>query len=99
TITVATITTLEVLGWRARSRNDDQLNVPIDTMIMTATSAAMGICFTQAPRNTTITSSTMPAVKVERRPRPPDLTLMTDCPIMAHPAMPPMKPEAMLATP
>ena len=41
----------------------------------------------------------MPAQKVDKRPRPPDFTLITDWPIMAQPAMPPMKPVAMLATP
>jgi hypothetical protein len=71
----------------------------METMIITATSAAMGICFTHSPRNTTRISSTTPATRVDRRPRPPDFTLMTDWPIMAQPAMPPMKPVAMLATP
>jgi hypothetical protein len=31
--------------------------------------------------------------------RPPDFTLITDWPIIAQPAMPPTRPEAMLATP
>lgn len=31
--------------------------------------------------------------------RPPDFTLITDCPIIAQPAMPPIRPEAMLAMP
>ena len=69
------------------------------TMIITATRAAIGIWLTQRPRNTTITSSRTPAVSADRRPRPPDFTLMTDWPIMAQPAMPPIKPVAMLATP
>jgi hypothetical protein len=37
--------------------------------------------------------------KVDSRPRPPDFTLMIDWPIMAQPAMPPMKPVAVLAMP
>jgi hypothetical protein len=54
---------------------------------------------TQSPRNTTINSRKTPAMKVDSRPRPPDFTLITDWPIIAQPAMPPMKPVAKLATP
>ncbi len=82
-----------------RLRSESQLKVPMDTMIITATSAAMGIWLTQSLRNTTINSSTTPAIKADRLVRPPDFTLITDCPIMAQPAMPPIRPEAMLATP
>ena len=78
---------------------DSQLKVPIDTMIITATRAAMGIWDTQGPRNTTMISSTTPAIRVEKRVRPPDFTLITDWPIMAQPAMPPKKPETILAMP
>ncbi len=39
------------------------------------------------------------AVMPESRPRPPDLTLMSDCPIIAHPPMPPRAPQVTLATP
>ena len=76
-----------------------QLKVPMDTMIITATSAAIGMRATQSPTNTTISSRNTPAVKVDSRPRPPDFTLMTVWPIMAQPAMPPRKPVAMLAMP
>ena len=41
----------------------------------------------------------MPAHNVDNRVRPPDLTLIIDCPIMAHPAIPPIRPEAILAIP
>ncbi len=44
-------------------------------------------------------SSTTPATKHDSRPRPPDFTLMIDWPIIAQPAMPPMKPVAVLASP
>ena len=73
--------------------------VLIETMIMTATRAAMGICLTHSSRNTTSISNTTPAVSVDNRPRPPDFTLITDWPIMAHPAIPPIKPVAILAMP
>jgi len=49
----------------------------------------------EAPMDTTIITST----SVERCSLPPDFTLMTDPPITAQPAMPPLKPVAMLATP
>ncbi len=99
TTTVANITTLELLGLVPRLRIDAQLKVPIDTMIRTATSAAMGMRATQSPKNTTMINSKTPAVRVDKRPRPPDFTLMTDCPIMAQPAIPPMKPEKIFDRP
>ena len=51
--------------------------VPTDTMIMTATSAAMGIMATTGPSPTTKMRRKMPAEKVERRVRArPSFTLM-----------------------
>ena len=44
-------------------------------------------------------SKNAPAKKVESRPLPPDLTLITDCPIIAQPAMPPKNPATILAIP
>src|SRR5690625_2101719 len=70
----------------------------MDTMIITATSAAIGIRPTQSLRNTTIISSTTPAIRHDKRVRPPDLTFLTDCPIIAQQALPPMGPVAILAT-
>ena len=57
---------------------DDQLNVPIETMIIIATSAAIGICFTQSPRTTIMNNRKTPAQKQDNLPRPPDFTLMID---------------------
>ena len=68
-------------------------------MIITATNAAMGICRTQSLKNNKSSSRKMPALSVDKRPRPPDFTLITDWPIIAQPAMPPRKPLAILATP
>src|SRR5690554_769606 len=99
TATVLSITIEELFGWLRKATTDDQLKVPIDTMIITATTAALGICATQSPKKTTSISKNTPAIKVDKRVRPPDLTLITDCPIMAQPAMPPKNPEAMLAVP
>ena len=79
--------------------SDDQLKVPIETMIMMATSAGIGMMRTQSPRTRIRNSRNTPAAKVDSRPRPPDFTLMTDWPIMAQPAMPPKKPVTKLAMP
>src|SRR3546814_8027075 len=49
TTTVATITTDEAGGWRRRFGIEFQLNVPIETIIITATSAGMGILPTHGP--------------------------------------------------
>src|SRR5690606_40178769 len=90
-MTVASITRLLLAGCSRRLRKDSQLKVPIDTIIITATNAAIGICDTHSSRNTTRISSMTPATSVDRRPRPPDFTLITDWPIIAQPAMPPRK--------
>ena len=68
-------------------------------MIITATRAAIGICRTQSLSTRMRKSRNTPANRDESRPRPPDLTLMTDWPIIAQPAMPPKKPATMLPTP
>uniref|UniRef100_A0A1I9YFT4 Uncharacterized protein n=1 Tax=Paraburkholderia sprentiae WSM5005 TaxID=754502 RepID=A0A1I9YFT4_9BURK len=55
-MTVAIITTDELFGCERMFRIERQLNALIDTMIMTATSAPIGICFTQGHRKTTTTA-------------------------------------------
>ncbi len=97
--TVASMTMLDERGCVRRFPSEDQLNVPTETMIMMATSAGIGMMATRPPRTTIMTSRKTPAENDDSRPRPPDFTLMTDCPIMAQPAMPPMNPVAVLATP
>ena len=72
---------------------------PQDRELVISCGAAIGIIPTQSPSTTTRNSRVIPAKKQESRPRPPERTLITDCPIMAQPAMPPMKPVAKLATP
>src|SRR3546814_20096734 len=76
---------------------ETQLKVPIATMIITATSAAIGICATHAPAKTTISNKNTPAENADSRPRPPDFTLITDCRIIAQTAMHPTNHEAKLA--
>lgn len=79
---------------------DPHEKVPIDTMIMIATRAAIGMAETHSPRPTHMTRRNTPAAREDNRPPPPpDLMLMIDCPIIAHPAMPPRNPVATFATP
>ena len=70
--TVASMTMEEERGWTASAVIEDQEKVPIETMIMIATRAGMGMMLTRSPRPTTRISRTTPAVKEESRPRPPD---------------------------
>lgn len=70
-ITVTTITILVESGYCLRLRIDSQLNVLIDTMIITATSAAIGIRASQSPRNSIMINSSKPALRVESRVLPP----------------------------
>ena len=78
TATVLHSTTL-VVKWYARAfLSESQENVPTDTIIMTETKAAMGMILIKSLKNTTIMSKNTPATKVDKRPRPPDLMLMTD---------------------
>ena len=85
---------------RVRGWTECQSNVPTDTMIITATSAAMGMRPTMSPSTTTRTSRNTPASSVDSRVRAPDsLTLIIVWPIIAQPPIPPKKPVTRLATP
>ena len=64
---VTTITAVSLLGTRRMARNDSQLNVLIDTMIITATRAAIGMRASCSRSPSTRISKPAPAVKVERR--------------------------------
>jgi hypothetical protein len=76
--TVANITRLSVIGITRSFWSDFQSKVPTETVIITATSAPMGIRATHLPSTTTKKSRKMPAARVESRLRPPERTLMTD---------------------
>ena len=89
----------EDLGCSVKLVIDDHEKVPTETMIIIATKAAMGINATYSPNITTNISKKDPATNVDKRPRPPDFTFMIDWPIIAHPAIPPIKPVAVLAIP
>ena len=96
---MANITILVDIGCFLKSVIELHEKVPIATIIITATKAAIGICFNHGPRNTTIINKNTPADSVDNRPRPPDFILIIDCPIIAQPAIPPRKPVNILATP
>ena len=76
-----------------------QANVPITTMNITPTRAANGICSIQDDATTINKSRNKAAAIPASRVRPPDFTLIMDCPIMAHPPMPPKKPVMVFAIP
>ena len=102
TTTVVTMTAVSLLGSRLSVLGATlcQLKVATETMIMTATKAAIGIIPTRSPNPTTRMRRKRPARKVEIRVRAPEaLTLIMVCPTMAQPPIPPKKPESMLATP
>src|SRR5699024_1323415 len=97
--TVASITTASPLGAFTTYLNEDQSNVPMDTIIIIPTSTGIGICTTKSPRTIIKNIKNEPATKVDSLALPPDFTLITDCPIIAHPAIPPKKPVIVLAIP
>lgn len=100
TATVVSITTLDRRGLTVRLRIEPQSKVLTDTIVITATSAAMGINPTMSPSTTTRISRNTPAQRVERRVRAPEIrTLIIDCPIIAQPAMPPRNPVTTFAAP
>ena len=99
TATVASMTAVSLRGIRRRVRRLCQSNVVIDTKIITATRAAIGMTATRSPRPTTRTSRKTPARNVESRVRAPERTLIIVWPIIAQPPMPPKNPVTMLAMP
>ncbi len=73
--------------------------VPITTINMTPTNAAIEIISISGARKSTNISKQTAAVMPDSRPRPPELTLISDWPIIAQPPMPPNKPHTKLAAP
>ena len=77
-----------------------QSKVATETTIMTATRAAIGMTATMSPSTSTRISRKTPARNVEMRVRAPEaLTLIIVWPIIAHPPMPPKRPDRMFAPP
>ena len=102
TATVETMTVVSDLGIRRRVLGwiECQSKVATETMIITATSAAIGMSATTSPKPTTRTSRKTPARKVEIRVRAPEtFTLIIVWPIIAQPPIPPKNPVMTLAAP
>ncbi len=93
------MTIVSLLGCRSMPGRLPQSNVLIATMIITATSAPIGMMRTRSPSSRIIANRNTPATKVLRRVRAPLPTLMIDWPIMAQPAMPPKQPVTTFARP
>src|SRR5699024_1229082 len=84
TATVTIITTDSDFGACFKIVNELQLNVVIATIIIIPTRTGMGISTTISPKTIIKNNKNAPATKVDKRPRPPDFTLITDRPINAQ---------------
>ena len=93
------MTNMSLRGILLNMLSDAHSNVPITTINITPTSAAIGICSINGARNRTNSNRQTAAVIPDKRPRPPEFTLINDCPIIAQPPMPPNIPQTRFATP
>mmetsp|Transcript_42161 Transcript_42161/g.127385 ORF Transcript_42161/g.127385 Transcript_42161/m.127385 type:complete len:250 (+) Transcript_42161:428-1177(+) len=81
------------------SPKDPHANVLIDTMNMSPTNAATGMWLTSGVAKTTLTARPAAMIKLESRPWPPPLTLISDWPIKAQPPCVPKSPATMFPRP
>ena len=93
------ITKISENGTRPNVSKVDHSKVPITTINITPTSAAIGIWPMTGPPTMMNKAKVTAAVTPEVRPRPPDFMLMRLWPIIAHPPMPPKRPDRKLAPP
>ena len=77
----------------------DHAKVPITTINMTPTKAAIGICSIRELPNNIKHNREIAATMPESLPLPPAFTLIIDCPIMAQPPIPPKMPLRKFADP
>ena len=87
------------LGIFPKMRKLDHSKVPTTTMNITPIRAATGIISIRGEATKMKASKNKAALMPERRPRPPEFTLIILCPIMAQPPIPPNNPVAVLAMP
>jgi len=66
---------------------------------MMPTKTAMGMIFNSDVSEVTSSSSPIAATLLDNRPSPPDVKLIIDCPIIAHPGIPPNSPQATFPVP
>ena len=92
-------TTASVRGILCKILKLLQAKVPITTINITPTKAAIGICSIRGAPKSTKHNNAMAAVAPDKRPRPPELILIIDCPIIAQPPIPPKRPFKILAPP
>ncbi|MCY1433424.1 hypothetical protein D9M71_494520 [compost metagenome] len=95
----AMITSTSFNGTLFSTRNEAQAKVCCDTTNITPTSAASGMRSISGDRNRMNNRIDTPATTPDKRPRPPELRLITVWPIMAHPPMPPNAPDTRFAAP
>ena len=77
----------------------DHAKVPITTINITPTNAEIGTCSISPDAKRIKPSSASAATIPERRPLPPPLILIIDCPIIAQPPIPPNNPVRIFAPP
>ena len=77
----------------------DHAKVLITTINITPTRAAIGICSISGDKNKMNVSKARAATIPDNLPRPPEFTLIMDCPIIAQPPIPPKNPFTTLASP
>src|SRR5699024_2005524 len=98
-ITVIIITAASVFGAFGTYFREPQSTVPMATMTIIPARIGIGICTTKPPKPMIKKRRNETAIKVDNRLLAPDFTLITDCPIMAQPPMPPKKPVMIFAMP
>ena len=99
TSTVTSMTTVSDFCAVRSPLSEPQSNVAYETKNMTPTRAPTGMSIKMSLIVIIMMNKASPATNVDRRPRAPDETLMTDWPIIAQPGIPPKKPAMMLAMP
>ena len=77
----------------------DHAKVPKTTINITPTRAAIGTCSMSPEANKINANSASAATIPDKRPLPPPLILIIDCPIIAQPPIPPNKPVIIFAPP
>ncbi|CAI8319218.1 MAG: Uncharacterised protein [Oceanospirillaceae bacterium UBA2001] len=87
------------LGIFLKIRKLDHSKVPTTTINITPIKAATGIISIRGDATKIKANKKRAALIPDRRPRPPELTLIMLWPIMAQPPIPPNKPVTVLATP
>ena len=95
----ATKTITSLFGILFKILKLDQAKVPITTINITPTKAAIGTCSISTEANNINANKVNAATMPDNLPRPPPFILISDCPIMAQPPIPPKKPVTIFAPP